>query len=74
MTNANPTSIYQEETKYIIIKQWINEDFQERLFDHTRHLRQDKVEAQTSNSNTELEVAGRKKDKLYLIRKSNPSG
>ncbi|KAJ5498049.1 hypothetical protein N7453_007100 [Penicillium expansum] len=64
----------EEETEYIIIKQWINEDFQERLFDHTRHLRQDKVEAQTSSSNTELEVAGRKKDKLYLIRKSNPSG
>lgn len=58
---------------YIIIKQWITEDFQEELFAHTKRIRDGKLVTQTSNSLTELKVSDRNKDKLYLVRKKSPS-
>ena len=58
---------------YIIIKQWITEDFQEELFAHTKRIRDGKLVSQTSNSLTELKVSDRNKDKLYLVRKKSPS-
>lgn len=63
----------QRDSNYIIIKQWISEDFQEELFDHTRRLREGKLITQTSNTLTELKVNDRKKDKMYLVRKKSPS-
>ncbi|TPR11495.1 hypothetical protein CAN33_0049000 [Aspergillus niger] len=57
---------------YIIIKQWISEDFQEELFAHTRRLREGKLVTQHSSTLTELKVNDRKKDKMYLVRKKNP--
>ncbi|KAA8644603.1 hypothetical protein EYZ11_010922 [Aspergillus tanneri] len=61
------------DSNYIIIKQWITEDFQEELFAHTRRLREGKLVTQTSNTLTELKVNDRKKDKMYLVRKKSPS-
>lgn len=58
---------------YIIIKQWITEDFQDELFAHTKRIRDGKLVSQTSNSLTELKVSDRNKDKLYLVRKKSPS-
>ncbi|KAJ6149409.1 hypothetical protein N7471_000608 [Penicillium samsonianum] len=64
----------EHDTNYIIIKKWIDDDFQEQLFAHTRRLREGKVIAQTSHSMTELKVNDRKKDKLFMVRKKSPSG
>ncbi|CAI7573762.1 unnamed protein product [Penicillium viridicatum] len=64
----------EHDPNYIIIKQWIDDDFQETLFAHTRRLREGKVLAQTSHSTTELKVNDRKKDRLYMVRKKSPSG
>ncbi|OKL60221.1 hypothetical protein UA08_04623 [Talaromyces atroroseus] len=56
---------------YIIIKQWISEDFQEELFAHTRRLRGGKLIEETSTTLTELKVDDRKRDRMYLVRKKN---
>ncbi|CAP97849.1 Pc22g05610 [Penicillium rubens Wisconsin 54-1255] len=64
----------ENDTNYIIIKKWIDDEFQEQLFAHTRRLREGKVIASTSHSMTELKVNDRKKDKLFLVRKKSPSG
>ncbi|OQE20726.1 hypothetical protein PENFLA_c016G10565 [Penicillium flavigenum] len=64
----------ETDTNYIIIKKWIDDDFQEQLFAHTRRLREGKVIASSSHSMTELKVNDRKKDKLFLVRKKSPSG
>ncbi|CAI7624948.1 hypothetical protein PCG10_001738 [Penicillium crustosum] len=64
----------EHDPNYIIIKQWIDDEFQEILFAHTRRIREGKMLAQTSNTTTELRVNDRKKDKLYMIRKKSPSG
>lgn len=59
---------------YIIIKQWISEDFQEELFEHSRKLRggSTKLIEETSTTLTELKVNDRKRDKMYLVRKKTP--
>ncbi|CAG8909498.1 unnamed protein product [Penicillium egyptiacum] len=64
----------EHDANYIIIKKWIDDDFQEQLFAHTRRLREGKVIAETSHSTTELKVNDRKKDRLFLVRKKSPSG
>lgn len=68
---GNANSI-QRDGNYIIIKQWVSEDFQKELFAHTRRLREDKLVTKTSNSLTELKVNDRRKDKMYLVRKKSP--
>ena len=64
----------QRDGNYIIIKQWISEDFQEELFEHSRKLRggSTKLIEETSTTLTELKVNDRKRDKMYLVRKKTP--
>lgn len=62
----------ERDSNYIIIKQWISEDFQEELFAHTRRLREGRLVTQTSNTTTELRVNDRRRDRLYLVRKKSP--
>ncbi|KXG50812.1 uncharacterized protein PGRI_063840 [Penicillium griseofulvum] len=64
----------ENDTNYIIIKKWIDHDFQDQLFAHTQRLREGKVIAETSHSRTELKVNDRRKDRLFLVRKKSPSG
>lgn len=64
----------QHDNNYIIIKKWIDDDFQEQLFAHTRRLRETKMLTETSHSMTELKVNDRRKDKMFLVRKKSPSG
>ncbi|KAJ5206002.1 hypothetical protein N7491_003376 [Penicillium cf. griseofulvum] len=64
----------ETDTNYIIIKKWIDHDFQDQLFAHTQRLREGKVIAETSHSRTELKVNDRRKDRLFLVRKKSPSG
>ncbi|KAJ9484871.1 hypothetical protein VN97_g8496 [Penicillium thymicola] len=74
MAYSLPWDWDEHDPNYIIIKQWIDDDFQEMLFAHTRRIREGKVLAQTSHSTTELKVNDRKKDRLYMVRKKSPSG
>lgn len=62
----------QRDSNYIIIKQWVSEDFQEELFAHTRRLLEGRLVTQTSSSTTELKINDKKKDKMYLVRKKGP--
>lgn len=64
----------QLDSNYIIIKQWISEEFQEELFAHTRRLREGKVITEQSSSLTELKVNDSKRDKMYLVRKKKQPG
>lgn len=64
----------QRDPNFIIIKQFITEEFQEELFSHTRRIREGKLVTETSTTLTELKVNDRKKDKMYLVRKKSPSG
>lgn len=70
MLTAHQTQL---DSNYIIIKQWVSEDFQEELFAHTRRLREGKLVTQSSSHLTELKVNDKKKDKMYLVRKKSPS-
>lgn len=60
------TSLYQRDTNYIIIKQWIPEGDQVVLFEHTKKLRERKM---ITDSTMELR---REKDNLLLVRKKSP--
>ncbi|KAJ6084021.1 hypothetical protein N7486_010821 [Penicillium sp. IBT 16267x] len=62
----------ETDSNYIIIKRWVTEDFQEELFSHTKRIREGKVLTQTSQSQTELKVNDRHKDRMYLVRKKSP--
>lgn len=62
----------ETDPNYIIIKQWITEDFQEELFAHTRRIREGRMVTETSSHLTELKVSDRNKDKMYLVRKKSP--
>jgi hypothetical protein len=64
----------QRDSNYIIIKQFITEEFQEELFSHSRRIREGKLVTETSTTLTELKVNDHKKDKMYLVRKKSPSG
>ncbi|QKX55836.1 uncharacterized protein TRUGW13939_02934 [Talaromyces rugulosus] len=64
----------ERDPNYIIIKQFITEEFQEELFSHSRRIREGKLVTETSTTLTELKVNDHKKDKMYLVRKKNPSG
>ena len=61
-------NLLQGDSSYIIIKQWVPEDFQELLFEHTRGLRENK---RIENVTTEIV---REKNKLMLVkaRKRSP--
>lgn len=63
----------QFDGNYIIIKQWISEDFQEELFAHTRRIRDGRLVSENSHNLTELKVNDRNKDKMYLVRKKTPN-
>ncbi|KAJ5107900.1 hypothetical protein N7456_004575 [Penicillium angulare] len=62
----------EHDSNYIIIKRWVTEDFQEELFGHTKRIREGKVIAETSHSQTELKVNDDRKDRMYLVRKKAP--
>ncbi|KAJ5509451.1 hypothetical protein N7527_011594 [Penicillium freii] len=61
----------EDDTNYIIIKEWINEEVQEQLFNHTRRIREGMIIAQTSSPT--LEPPTVKKDRMNPVRKKSPS-
>ncbi|KAL2865871.1 uncharacterized protein BJX67DRAFT_382554 [Aspergillus lucknowensis] len=62
----------EDDTHYIIIKQWINEDLQEKIFEHTQRLREDRLHTLTSGTSSELKSRDGTKGKTDLERKKNP--
>ena len=60
------TILYQRDSNYIVIKQWIPEADQLILFDHSKKLRERKMITDTT---VELR---REKDNLLLVRKKSP--
>ncbi|CAG8109554.1 unnamed protein product [Penicillium nalgiovense] len=62
----------EHNVNYIIIKQYITEEFQEELFAHTRRAREAKI-VQTSNPMAGLKVNDRSKEKMILARKKSLS-
>ncbi|MCJ1360424.1 MAG: hypothetical protein MMC33_010429 [Icmadophila ericetorum] len=57
----------EEDSRYIIIKQWIPEHEQDILFEHTRHLRDNKLLVDTET------VLKKDREKLLLVRKKAKS-
>ncbi|OGM42324.1 hypothetical protein ABOM_007897 [Aspergillus bombycis] len=63
-----PFEFDEEDPGYIIIKQWIPEDFQEELFAHTRNLRDGIFIERKSSASTKLKVDDRKRDRKFGSR------
>lgn len=62
------TTLFQHDSNYIVIKQWIPEHDQIILFDHTKKQKERKM---ITDSNT-VEVR-RERDNLLLVRKKSPA-
>ena len=60
------TILFQRDSNYIVIKQWIPENGQTILFDHTKKLREKKM---ITDSAVELR---RDRDNLLLVRRKSP--
>jgi hypothetical protein len=65
----------QEDPEYIIIKQFVDKDLQDKLFEHTRMLKERKVIAGPIEKDTvtTLKVRDRSMDQMYLVRKKSKS-
>lgn len=63
----------QRDTEYILIKEYINDELQERLFAHTKKIRSRRLIEAPIEKQTILKVNDKKKDKMYLVRKKDSS-
>ena len=65
----------QKDSEYIVIKQYVDQDLQDRLFEHTRILRERKMIAGPVEKDTvtTLKVRDKSKDKMFLVRKKSKS-
>ncbi|KAL8835294.1 MAG: hypothetical protein Q9170_003380 [Blastenia crenularia] len=59
----------QRDSNYIVIKRWINQNDQDKLFDHTRRLREQRL----LSSSSPVELKKDSKGKLMLVRDRSPS-
>jgi hypothetical protein len=67
--------VIQKDPEYIVIKQYVDQETQDRLFDHTRMLKERKMIAGPIEKDvvTTLKVGGKSKDQMYLVRKKSKS-
>jgi hypothetical protein len=65
----------QTDSEYIVIKQYVDQDLQDRLFEHTRMLKERKMITGPIERDvvTTLKVGGKSKDQMYLVRKKSKS-
>jgi hypothetical protein len=58
-----------------VIKQYVNQDLQDRLFDHTRMLKERKMITGPIEKDTVtmLKVRDKRKDNMFLVRKKSKS-
>ncbi|KAL8637901.1 MAG: hypothetical protein Q9226_009063, partial [Calogaya cf. arnoldii] len=59
------------DSNYIIIKRWIDEDDQDKLFEHTRKLREERQQRSTTTAPIELKKDANRKVKL--VRDKSPT-
>ncbi|KAI4258242.1 MAG: hypothetical protein LQ352_001295 [Teloschistes flavicans] len=62
-----PWEWYEGDTNYIVIKKWVNQNVQDKLFEHTRRLREQRL--LTTNTTVELK---KEHGKLKLVRERSP--
>jgi hypothetical protein len=63
----------QEDSDYILIKQYVSNDLQDQLFAHTKKIKSRKLIEPPIEKQTILKVSDRKKDKMFLVRKKDRS-
>ena len=65
----------QTDSEYIVIKQYVDQDLQDKLFEHTRMLKERKMIAGPVEKDviTTLKVRDKSKDQMFLVRKKSKS-
>ena len=65
----------QTDSEYIVMKQYINQDLQDKMFEHTRMLKEMRMITEPVEKDlvTTLKVRDKSKDQMYLVRKKNKS-
>jgi hypothetical protein len=63
----------QRDTDYILIKEYVSDELQDDLFEHTKKLRSRKLIEGPIEKQTILKINDKKKDKMYLVRKKDSS-
>jgi len=65
----------QTDSEYIVIKQYVDQDLQDKLFKHTRMLKERKMIAGPVEKDviTTLKVRDKSKDQMFLVRKKSKS-
>ena len=65
----------QKDSEYIVIKQYVDQELQDQLFDHTRMLKERKMIAGPVEKDTvtTLKVRDKNKDQMFLVRKKSKS-
>jgi hypothetical protein len=65
----------QKDSEYIVIKQYVDQEMQDRLFEHTRMLKERKMITGPIEKDvlTTLKVRDKRKDKMYLVRTKSKS-
>lgn len=68
-------TVGQKDSEYIVIKQYVDQEMQDRLFEHTRMLKERKMIAGPVEKDvvTTLKVRDRSKDQMFLVRKKSKS-
>jgi hypothetical protein len=65
----------QKDSEYIVIKQYVDQEMQDRLFEHTRLLKERRMIAGPVEKDvvTTLKVRDKTKNQMYLVRKASKS-
>jgi hypothetical protein len=66
----------QVDSDYIVIKQYVDQDLQDKLFEHTRVLKERRMitgPVEKDVVTTALKVRDRSKDQMFLVRKKSRS-
>ncbi|KAL8755998.1 MAG: hypothetical protein Q9199_003232 [Rusavskia elegans] len=62
----------ERDANYIVIKQWINQNYQDKLFEHTRRLREQRQQKLLTSAPVEL--IKNPNGKMKLVRDKSPAG
>ena len=65
----------QTDSEYIVIKQYVDQDLQDKLFEHTRMLKERRMITGPVEKDvvTTLKVRDRSKDQMFLVRRKSKS-
>jgi adenosyl cobinamide kinase/adenosyl cobinamide phosphate guanylyltransferase len=65
----------QKDSEYIVIKQYVDQEMQDRLFEHTRLLKERRMIAGPVEKDVvkTLKVRDKTKDQMFLVRKASKS-